>query len=132
MGQTVGAQPRQRWPTPHQTRIAAPEAGQLRYDPKLFPKPLKGQCQTDPPYTENLQIPADVRLLHLHAFGEPSQRADQRIHLPLGMKSIQSSQGGDDALMSATVFPAVLHQLQVFISSSASDSDEHRLPLTSE
>ena len=57
MGQTVGAQPRQRWPVPHRTRIAAPEASQLRYDPKLFPKPLKGQCQTDPPYTENLQTP---------------------------------------------------------------------------
>jgi hypothetical protein len=52
-------------------------------------------------------------------------------HLPFGMQAIKPAQGGDDALAGSLPFPAVLHQLEVFILPGPFNPDEHDHPPSS-
>ncbi len=79
----------------------------------LFPKPLEDHGRSDRTSTHLDRFTASMRGQQQDRFAELGSRAEQAFQLARLLKLIESSQRGDNALLGASVFPAVLDDLQV-------------------
>ncbi len=71
------------------------------------------------------RVALPMRGEHHHGFGELGPRLQQAVELAALLQLIQPSHGGDDALLAAAFFPAVLDDLQIDVVAGSFLAEEH-------
>ena len=80
---------------------------------RLLPEPLEDHSRSDRPGTHFGRLAASIRGQQQDRFAKLCPTAEQTFQLAALLDFVQSAQRGDNALLRASVFPAVLDDLQV-------------------
>ena len=94
--------------------------------PAVGPQSAEDLLRPDVAYRQGTQTPLGVCCLNTHLVREATQGTHPALDLALLLQLVQASEGGDDALAGAAVFPAAFHELDVVMTRDMLRADEHR------